>query len=759
MAALRVESNHLLLYDPDKSRTTVHCFIAAPTPLEERMLGRLFFVIELYSNEALDHQLIHAMQRELHTYYYQSEDFQIESAFEKALQRLNDRLHGIMGQQTADWIKKANILVGVVKETSLHFSVIGRMHAFLIHRQRILDILESSTGAPETPSALKIFSNIISGHLTINDALLFCTTSLLDYLSQEKLKRVITEHSPDASVQTLEQLLNEAGGSTSFAAVVIRLSAVPGQEGEFAAVSPGREPSRISQPQLSMDQLIRREQKTNELLTHPLWPNISRIVRNGIQQLGSAMGSAIQKKESSAHAELTRDGLPETDNSTAGHEAHNEAPGRKSAAVQRKIATGGRFLATGISSIARFAARLWKVVRPSKAPSAFRDMPRGVNRKIAHSAQWMQTMTPGRRRLFLIAVVFILLFAQNVVNVGKNRQKNQTLALYQQFINEAKDQVNAADAALLINNESGARAALQKAGDDLKKIPVNQKRFQQQAEPVKTDIETRLQNIRHIVAVQPETFTDLATLDVGFQPVSFALAENAVYAFNGRTSSLYRIALASKIAETVVDSPTLENAVQYFVTGAGTPTMMQTGGSLEQYSGTGKKLTGLTVQYPTPVSAIQDAAFYNKRLYTLDAANNHIYRHELSGTTYSTGKSWLTADVDVRNMRSLAIDGSVYLVDATGKILRLTNGKPDGTNFDAADPALTDPKSVFTSAELSTLFVLDPANRRVLEYDKKGGFLRQYVADSLTEAKDFLVNNGTVYVLSGTRVLTFPLTK
>lgn len=759
MAALRIESNHLLLYDPDKSRTTVHCFIAAPTPLEERMLGRLFFVIELNSNEAPDHQLIHAMQRELHTYYYQSEDFHIESAFEKALQRLNDRLHSIMGQQTADWIKKANMLVGVVKETSLHFSVIGRMHAFLIHRQRILDILESSTGAPETPSAVKIFSNIISGHLSLNDALLFCTTSLLDYLSQEKLKRVISEHGPDASVQTLEQLLNEAEGSTSFAAVVIRLSAIAGQEEEFAAVSPVREPSAISQPQISMEQLMRREQKTNELLTHPLWPNISRIVKNGVQQLGSAMGSVIQKQAPPKPAALTRDEQPEASSNVTERETLDEASRPESAGVQRKITTGGRYFVVVISSIATFVARLWKVLRPSKAPGTLRDMPRGVNRRIAHGARWMQTMTPGRRRLFLVALIFILLFAQNVVNVGKNRQKKQTLASYQQFINEAKDQVNAADAALLINNESGARAALQKARDDLKKIPANQKRFQQQTEPVKADIETRLQQIRHSIAVQPETLTDLAALDVGFQPVSFALAENAVYTFNGRTSSLYRIAIASKTAETVVDSPTLENALQYFVIGAATPTMMQAGGSLQQYSGTGKKLAALTVQYPTPVSSIQDAAFYNKRLYTLDAANNRIYRHELSGTTYSTGKSWLTADIDVRNARSFAIDGSVYLVDATGKILRLTNGKPDGTNFDAADPALTDPKSVFTSAELSTLFVLDPANRRVLEYDKKGGFLRQYVADSLTEAKDFLVNNGTVYVLSGTRVLTFPLTK
>ncbi len=763
MPALRIESNQLLLYDPDKSRTTVHCFIATPTPLEERMLGRLFFVVELNSNEALDHQLIHAIQRELQAYYYQSEDFQIESAFEKALQRLNDRLHGIIGQHTVDWIKRASILVGVVKETALHFSVIGHMHAFLIHRQRILDILESSTGAPETSSPVKIFSNIISGHLSLNDALLFCTTSLLDYLSQEKLKRVISEHSPETAVQTLEQLLSEAEGSTSFTAVVIKLSAVPGQQEERAAVSPAREPSTISKPQLSMEQLMRREQKTNELLTHPLWPNISRLVKSGVQQLGAAVGSAVQKKESLHPTALAQDVVLEPSESTAlkvEQKTYDGVTRRKIAAVERKMAQGGRFLAASLFVFAKFAARSWKTFRPSKAPGVLRDMPRGANRRIARSAQWMQTMTPGRRRLFLVAIVFILLFAQSVVSVGKNRQKRETLASYQQLINDAKDQVNAADAALLINNESGARAALQKASDDLKKIPANQKQFQEQTQPVKANIETRLQQIRHIVTVKPESFTDLAALDVGFQPVSFAIAENSVYAFNGRTASLYRIALASKIAETVVDSPTLEHTLQYFVPGAGAATIMQDGGSLQQYNSASKKLAAFTVQYPSPVSSIQDAAYYNKRLYTLDATNNQIYRHELSGTTYSTGKSWLTtADIDVRNARSLAIDGTIYLVDGSGKILRLVNGKLDGTNFDAADPALTDPRAVFASAELSTLFVLDPANRRILEYEKKGGFLRQYVADSLAEAKDFLVHNGTVYILSGTQVLTFPVTK
>ncbi|MFH1171803.1 MAG: hypothetical protein V1778_04680, partial [bacterium] len=573
MPALRTEFSKFVIYDPDKSRSIVHCYASQPTPLEERAMGRLFLVVEIDTPDPQNPQLIEEIQRTVTASYYSSENFQIESAFERALQKTNEHLHGVIGEQLTSWLQGLNMVIAVLKDTTLHFTVIGRMHAFLIHRQRILDILEGPSGAPdEQPSPLKIFTNIISGQLNLGDSLLFCTTSILDHLSQEKLKRLIGEQSAAGSVRNLETLLSEAEGTASFGALIIQLTPIAEMTAAEESVAEREIPviPQAPQTQDSMQRLIAREQATNTLLNHSLWLNMGRIAHSGVTRIRETLigpGSSPR----SVHQESP----PESPSA-----APSQLPMRKMTSMQKPSSAGeiGQSILRGIGLLVRsvFLAiirALHKILSSVRKPS-FRTpaqrFPQTTNRSISQGSRWFSSLTPQRRWIFLGAIVLILLFAQSVVSIGDRRETQQKLQGYQALLRTAEEKISAADAALLIKNESGARKLLTEAQQALKSIPNVKGSPQADITSTTKKIETRLESIRHIVAVSPELVADLAGLEVGFAASSLTVVDSTAFTFSTKSSSLYRIGIQEKKADVAVHSPSLDKALMKFVTGDST---------------------------------------------------------------------------------------------------------------------------------------------------------------------------------------------
>ncbi len=754
MPALRTETSHLLLYDPDKSRTTVHCYLSRPTPLEERTLGRLLLLVEIDSSEPNNQDIIQTLQADLSTHYYQSADFHMETAFEQSLQRLNDRLHQLVPEHLEEWLDRFHIIIAVLKETTLHFTVVGRMHAFLIHRQRIIDILESSSGAATEPvNPLKIFSNIISGQLNLGDSLLFCTTSLLDYLSQEKLKRIVSEQSPTESTRTLDGLLAETDGSAGFGAVILRLEAAPehGTVETPVLIPQDAAPVDTAQPQTSMEQLIRREQQTNELLTHSLWPNLGRLMKTGGRYVGGLMNDRLRKPG---------DSEPTPEKPTAEYRPPQQPPQRSSGmagTIGRGFLRSVRLVAVGI------VIGIQRIVRLFRKPTfqqGVRNLPSGPNRRLAQGARWFLVLTPARRRLLLVAVVLIILFAQSVVVIGQRQETKKTNESYRELLVTAQEKVDAAQAALMIQNESAARRALTEASDALGQIPAEKKDLKDEVAALRSTIQSKLRDIQHVISVEPELIYDLAGLEVGFSTSAIAVANKHVYTFNTQSASIYGIAIEDKKSESIVDAPSLEHPLMAFVPDKTNPLyLLQNDGGIQELNVTDKKLASVPIAYANVQRDIRDAFFFNNRLYTLDAKNNQIFRHQRADKGFGTGTAWITdTGVDLQDARSLAIDGAVYVLKENGTMMKFSSGKKDATAFDPVDPAFGNPTVLYTTANLGTLLVVDQKERRVVEYAKDGKFLRQYASDKLGDLRDVAVVDGMVYVLSGTQVFRFPLT-
>lgn len=764
MPALRTEFSALLLYDPDKSRSTIHCYSSRPTPLEERTMGRLFLVVELEGPDASHQQFISDLQRVVTEAYYGSEHFQVESAFERALQRTNEHLHGVVGEDLSTWLSKLHLIIAVLKDTTLHFTVIGRMHAFLVHHQRIFDILETSNGAAtELPSPLKIFTNVISGQLSLDDTLLFCTTSVLDHLSQQKLKRIMTEAAPTDATRNLETLLAEAEGSSSFGAFIIRLTATPESESTTAPYEEYDRTRLPRNPQDSMERLIEREQATDTLLNHSLWLNLGRIAKSATSSVRANIGRRVGNQRVPAEA-------------GGEQEAPAPRPTLPSRTIPKPRSATGTFGTQAVLLLSRGVASLFKVIgigvirgtqwatgklRRHPVRTTANALPRSANRSMAKGSRWFQNLSPARRRVLLAAVVLLLVFSQSIVSLGNRRDAQQKVDRYREQLRLANEKITAADAALLIENEPGARALLTEAQQALGAIPDVKNAPRDEVRQTRATLETKLAAIRHAIAVDPETVADLAGLEVGFTATTLVMDGETGFTVNGESSSVFRIDVADKKATVVIDAPSLAQPALAFVTGDVPPYyLLQSDGSLQLLNTAAPSLTTTAVQYENIDRNVVDAALYNGRLYTLDTQNNQIFRHERGGGGFGLGQSWIKAvDLDIRNATSFAIDGSIYIVKADGAILKLSAGNRTETTFETVDPALAQPSLIFTNSDTAKLLVLDRSEQRIVEFTKDGDFVRQYRNDAFGNAVDIAVTESDAFVLMPTAVLRFPLTE
>jgi len=153
-----------------------------------------------------------------------------------------------------------------------------------------------------------------------------------------------------------------------------------------------------------------------------------------------------------------------------------------------------------------------------------------------------------------------------------------------------------------------------------------------------------------------------------------------------------------------------------------------------------------------------DIKTYLTYLYFLDPINNQIMRFPRAEGGFGEGHNWLKSGSDVKNGKSFAINDDLFVATNTD-IIALLQGKPDsqiGFEKSNVELAIDD---VYTEPGFSGIYVLDNQNHRIVEFDKQGKIMAQFVNQSISGVKDFVVDekNKTIYLLEGNQILKFGL--
>jgi hypothetical protein len=142
-------------------------------------------------------------------------------------------------------------------------------------------------------------------------------------------------------------------------------------------------------------------------------------------------------------------------------------------------------------------------------------------------------------------------------------------------------------------------------------------------------------------------------------------------------------------------------------------------------------ITTSALARPNNVVAPVAVDSYFGNFYVLDPPANRLWRYLPTADGYNAPpESYFPADkpVDLTNAVDLTIDGAIYVLFKDGRIGKFEAGQAVNFNVSGLDKPFKNPVSLFTAPNetVQHLYVADAGNRRVVQLNKDGSFVRQF---------------------------------
>jgi hypothetical protein len=640
----------------------------------------------------------------------------------------------------------------------IHFSFVGRTNAFLFRQDKITNIIDTTSTEPLTEkiNPLKAFSSVISGNLAANDVIVFCTSSLLDYLSQEKLKKTIMEKAPHDAITVLENILSEGNGQSSFAATIIKiaLSQEPVSQPSFATPTSPISPASGTPyaPQASMADLLQKQENTNQVLTPSLSRYFGELARNTFSNVLYFFRVKLFR-QSPRRVRMAKD-------------FHDYRPAGQTSVEQKHVAAS---LISGSG----------KQVR--KLNSTLKNLTQSIGGLFAGKASVPETHTLTHERLsiaqrltrvvlaikrlpmvskvLLIGLVVVAFFlAQGIYSSAQNKQNSQESANYGQNIATISGNIVRAEANLSYGDEEGAKKLLTEAKNLIDQLPSKTKDEKAKIEELNNAVSAQVEKTKHIVDIGiPTLVTDLSKTEGTISPKDLALVGTSVYTVDTAKKTLYGITTGDGQVNSWPRNA--ENTFQYLLAeGANALLYMNTANGIGEFSIPTKKFTELAFSAPTEIN-VNGISLYEGRLYVIDIKGSQIYKSTRSGSEYSKPVTWIKDGTKVSDAVSLAVDGNIYVLFKNGSVTKLTTGSKQAWSLSPIEPSLDTANKIWTSTATEQLYILDTKGHRIAEFSKDGKFMNQYTSTAFTALKDFAIDPSAkkAFVLNGTSVYSFNL--
>lgn len=749
--------SNLLITPVENERNTTDIYVAEPTPLEEQNFGTIFCLINIDSKDETNAEVINLINEELTQNYYRSADLETEAAFENTLHLLNRKLQKVISELGEEWLNKLNLAIAVIKRNEIHFTQTGAVNILLAQKNKIMKLDEG--GKYQTKNPLKIFSNISSGQLSPNSGMIFCTESILDYLSQEKIKKTLKENEPEEACRYMQDILQENSNATNFAAIILKLE--PGvstvKQGVTEKIAPTEKISRqnlshepLSPADDSMTKLVSQESRTDELLSPSLWPGLKKNIKQMAKKVSPPKQEAAEVKASASEDDLEIKKIK----TPPAYVLFLKKAGLFLKNISLKILSGIIWLFRQISS-------LFKQKR--KYSSDLNSLPNKASGYINRAINWFLKLSTPRKALFILFVVIVLVFSYSIILQGKKQDKVVSQKTYETNIATANNKLGEAETKILMNDYNGARSLTKEASDLLAVIPKESKIWKEKGSEPEKKLQTITDKVNFVNRIsEPKSVANFSSIGNGISLGKISMISTNIFSFDANNNSVYRYDLNNNEAKAVVSKDSAEKKFRAITKdSAATVLAILDDQTLTQFNPVLEKLSKVSAQFGDKNTNIVDLEFFGSRLYTLDIENNQIYKNTKSGDNYGQAEEWLTnKDIDLSKARGFAIDGSVFVLNENGEVKKLFSGDADKEwKLESIQPALSGSTEIFTDENSSNLYILNPQQKQIAVFDKDGKLKAQYVSDKWGDLKDFYVDEADkkLYALNGLEVFEIDL--
>lgn len=738
-----------------------------PENFLERQYGRLFIALDLdFTSDFYDvgEVLVDTMERE----FYQDLNRSVGESFEKALTAVNQTLADLAAEGQSEWVGKLNAAILALHDNEVHVSKVGNAEAYLVRGHSATQITEGLTDDVPTQTA-KTFINVATGSLEVGDKVVVATGEFLRHVGSQDIRRVLYLHPPVKAIQKFADSLS-AKGPKELAAVVVELTtidlvsaeAVSDEPNEIVLNAPRRHFEKLQgfKPFQKDTPIAEYSEKAKKHWNKRIKPTIKRHSERAKHQVSSwqakRRGEAPPAPPPRAAA-----GTPETKRQpkTRQTPAHGESDdshsgGRATAAFDSAIASLGRALRPARAK----ASELWHKTNIPQS-SAWRSLSRAaepVSKRI-ETFPFREQLAGNRRvvyRNLIILIALVLLISLVLsINAAQNRKAEASI---RERIEQIEELQAKAEGSYVAKDVGAARDQLGQATTQADEL-ADESLLEDEISSLRQSLAISYDRINNVINVPNQPLVDFTEQSEKITLDHLSQSGTTLYAM-GDTGAMHSYAQPTKETKTAQTVPTDAGKVVSTATTSNgdvlllsdKPTVLQfdtAAGSVEDVP----VATGGSWEKGTAIDTVQQNAFI------LDPAEGQIWRHTRTLSSFNKGEPYLAEKQDLKDAVDLVTGAQAYVLKSDGTVTQYAGGRPQ--TFSLKDAPAPQPKVVGANAlaqnfSNNNIYVLDPRNRRVVEFTPAGDYNRQFKNDAFTGAEDIVVDDktATLFILAGNKV-------
>ena len=693
--------------------------LRATGDLSKTQMGEVFSMVEILTQWFTTAQIGQTIINTFTSAYYNGGSTSDLANFEHALKKVNETLAQITQNGETDWIGNLSAVLGVIIENKIHLGQTGKAIAYVFRDGKVEDLTEGLSVNGE-PHPLKTFTNVTSGELKSHDKILIANPELYNQIEMENLRQTITMNSPSEAVIQLTKMLKKKKVKNVNALVINLLTT---EELAKLPVVNEKETVYLDRP---LESVWAGAQRAWHQLIFPILKALGRgtqkasnkslsFTKNYLKTLHEKKQThQIVRKKDLFEKEFIQQKTDDSGDNLLKDENFKYSPDLEVHYYHEQQKENDNKFKKYLSFTTRYALKIWSMVL-----GLFK------NKKT--------------RRFALIGCAIIILIIIGLIIFGRGETKTPkfNLSEAQATLKTAEDQESNAKQAALGQDKEKAKQLCASAINEAKKI-VTYAIVGEPAQKVIDDCQNQIDTFS--ATTRFKTLDPLLSVSEKAQG-AFVLSDRAYIVSGG---DIYSALISGGKPEKVATIPG-GNGEFRFGTVSGKIIYLYTSSQKVYGLDTSNNQIVLVKLNSGNWESANAGANYNGNFYLLDSIIGQIYKHAFVSGVPQAGEAYITSgSVDVKNSKSIAIDGSVYVLLNNGDVVELSKGKlQDFSLQDTPTPysRIEGPVKIYTDSDAASIYILDNGQKRILEYDKSGHYLHQYaLPNNLGDLTDFVVS-------------------
>jgi hypothetical protein len=739
----------------------------------ERQYGRLFIALDLdFTSDFYDigEVLVDTMERE----FYSDLNRGVEASFEGALTAVNQTLADLAAEGQSEWVGKLNAVIVALHDNQVYVTKVGAADAYLVRGHSATNITEGLTDS-EGGQTAKTFLNVASGSLEVGDKLVVATGEFYEHLSTQDLRRVLYLHAPTKAVQKFGEALS-GKSPAEFSAVVVELTTIDLVSAETVTDDPDE--LILSAPRKHFEKLQKfkpfKEDTPIAEYSEKAKKHWNKRVKPGLDRGIGQVRHRVRTWNATRKGEAPPPPPPRPAAGTPQQaERRHRTPGKSSVgtsgssddlsggagrSAKRHLDRAGRGAASALKPASQKAGELWRRSGIPKT-TAWRTIARHTTpltervRKLPIREQLAGNRRVLYRNLILAVVGILLISLALSINAAQTKKAEDKIRTRIDKVEEIQAK---AEASYIFKDLPGARSQLAEAvkqANDLEK----EKLLTSDVAALQQSLRVSYDRINNVVVVPNQPLVDFSKQAGKSTLTSLAESGTTLYAMpeSGAMQTFNQADKQIKSAQTVpsgagkiLSSATTSNGDVLMLTDKPTVYQLDTAaGDVSDVPVGG----GGSWEKSVAIDTVQQNAF------TLSPEKGQIWRYTRTLSSFNKPEPYLDEAQDLKTAVDLVTGAQVYVLKSDGTVLKFAGGKPAAFSLKAPPaPAdkLTGANALGVHFSTNNVYVLDPKNRRVVEFAPNGDYSRQFRNDAFEGAQDIIVDDktNTLYVLAGNKV-------